>query len=795
MGKRIIILTALILGLVTPIPAAGPDPNLVGFWEFEGDTRDSSGHDRTGTLVGDATFAPGLNGQALSLDGSGDYMTVDGYTGIVGGNPFTIAAWVTSTATNDRTMVCWGTNTGRQRVDFRLFQGRLRVEHGSGNLQGDTVLADGEWHHVALVVGPNAAIQQPDTVLYLDGKNDSQATTSTSTFDIVANVPVTIGQRRTSNDRAFLGRLDEVRIYDRVLTADEIAALAKRPRSYAPSPADGALVESTFVALQWLPGGFAARHAVYVGASPDLGAADLAATQTDTTFVLTDLVQEKTYYWRVDDLEADGTVHTGDVWSFWVPPMRAYDPQPSDALINVLTDAKLLWTGGWSPLMHTVYFGTDKDQVAAAVGGLPQMETTYDPGLLALDTTYYWRVDEFYAGQWVASPVWSFKTVPPVPPADDPNLVAWYTLDEGVGRTALDWSGHNRHGTLTGEVQWAAGIVGGALSFDGSGGDYVEAPEAPSVTGALSRTVTAWIKTMSYGEIASWGQNVAGQKWIFRVQESNGTLGAIRVEVNGGYQVGDTDVRDDEWHHVAAVLVNDGTPDVNEIALYVDGVLEVNSAQQARAIDTAAGPVWIGASPWHTRPFNGLIDDVRIYDVALAAEEIRQMFEAVPPVVPVITVGPAGSLVATGNDGMILSIDGVAVADLVLGTTTTDFEKWVDHPAPDADNFDLKTYASLDDSTFITTTFPVPVTTIFVIERGGNDAGFLQLLNAAGKPVGAAQPFTTGNWLKSGVKIGGQDAGALVITTTVPVRGITFLPPANAPTGLDPASISALRAQ
>ena len=63
----------------------------------------------------------------------------------------------------------------------------------------------------------------------------------------------------------------------------------------------------------------------------------------------------------------------------------------------------------------------------------------------------------------------------------------------------------------------------------------------------------------------------AGQKWIFRVQNSNGQAGAIRIEVNGGYQVGSTDIRDDQWHHVAAVLVDDGSPNVTEIALYLDG--------------------------------------------------------------------------------------------------------------------------------------------------------------------------------------------------------------------------------
>jgi hypothetical protein len=169
--------------------------------------------------------------------------------------------------------------------------------------------------------------------------------------------------------------------------------------------------------------------------------------------------------------------------------------------------------------------------------------------------------------------------------------------------------------------------------------------------------------------------------------------------------------------------------------------------------------------------------------------------QVVMPDPPVITVAPATSVETTGNDGMILSINGIPVADLILGVTTTDFEKHADHPAPDADNFSLKTYASLDDSKFIITTFAVPVRTVFVIERGANDLGFIQPLDAAGNPVGGLQAFTKSDWFKPGVKISGQDAGAIAIVSQVPISGIMFLPSVDGPTGLDPASISAVPAK
>jgi hypothetical protein len=99
-------------------------------------------------------------------------------------------------------------------------------------LQGNSVLADGQWHHVALTVSENASISYPDVKLYLDGMDDSQTTTDPDTFNIVATVDVTIGRRGTNNDRIFSGSLDDVRIYDRALTQEEIAWLAGRTGSF-----------------------------------------------------------------------------------------------------------------------------------------------------------------------------------------------------------------------------------------------------------------------------------------------------------------------------------------------------------------------------------------------------------------------------------------------------------------------------------------------------------------------------------------------------------------------------------
>jgi len=418
--------------------------------------------------------------------------------------------------------------------------------------------------------------------------------------------------------------------------------IAAPPGAYNPQPADDAVHADTWVNLKWGPGDGAVSHDVYMSdnfADVNDGTGDaFRGNQATASFVAgfpgfaypDGLVPGTTYFWRIAEVGADGAVtHGGEVWSFLVPPKKAYYPNPVDGAGFVLTDAQLNWTDGFNAKLHTVYFGESFDDVNSAAAGIPQAVTTFDPGPLAEDKTYYWRVDEFDGFQTIRGDVWAFTTISDIPVAD-PNLVGWWRADAGSGTTAVDYSGYDHHGTIAGDPQWVDGYSGGALEFDGSG-DIVEAMNFKGVTGTHSRTVSAWIKTNTLGEIASWGANSAGQKWIFRVQESNGTVGAIRVEVNGGYQVGSIDLRNGQWHHVAAVLGDDGSPNVTEIVLYVDGTQELISAQLDEPIDTAASSnVRIGQAPWGTRPFTGLIDDVRIYDKVLTPDEIMLVMRVDP---------------------------------------------------------------------------------------------------------------------------------------------------------------------
>jgi hypothetical protein len=157
-------------------------------------------------------------------------------------------------------------------------------------------------------------------------------------------------------------------------------------------------------------------------------------------------------------------------------------------------------------------------------------------------------------------------------------------------------------------------------------------------------------------------------------------------------------------------------------------------------------------------------------------------------------IGPISEMTATGNQGMITTIDGVDVTTLLLGTTTfAGPPKHAQYPPEDADNFDLNVIASADDQAYVDTMFGTPVDVIYAIENNGNDSGYMQGLDEFGVLVGTPVAFGTGDYFKTGyATVNGQEASGLKITTDSPVHGIRILPPDGGSLGFDPISMSAV---
>jgi hypothetical protein len=170
-------------------------------------------------------------------------------------------------------------------------------------------------------------------------------------------------------------------------------------------------------------GDLAASHDVYIGDNyddVDAGTGDtFKGNLTDTYFTTgfpgfpypDGLVEGTTYYWRVDEVEADGTTKAkGDVWSFAIAPKTIYDAEPADGSEAVDPNISLRWEPGFGAILHYVYFGDDFDTISNAAGGMPWGTTTYKPGPLESGKVYYWRVDAFHGFETHPSEVMSFST-------------------------------------------------------------------------------------------------------------------------------------------------------------------------------------------------------------------------------------------------------------------------------------------------------------------------------------------------------------------------------------------------
>ena len=225
----------------------------------------------------------------------------------------------------------------------------------------------------------------------------------------------------------------------------EVELLGKDQTAANPDPFDGAVIRDTWVNLSWLPGDSTYSHDVYFGenfAEVYRGTGGtFRGNQALNHFLIglhgypypDGLVTGTTYYWRIDEVEADRvTRHRGDIWRFFILSGKAYDPVPGDGEGFIDTDVTLTWEAGRGAQTHTVYFGDNPDAVEDALGGTPQTLSRYYPGALEFDKTYYWRVDEFDGIVTHEGDIWSFTTMS----ADEFWAAAYYV--DGSNRIAND---------------------------------------------------------------------------------------------------------------------------------------------------------------------------------------------------------------------------------------------------------------------------------------------------------------------------------------------------------------------
>ena len=205
------------------------------------------------------------------------------------------------------------------------------------------------------------------------------------------------------------------------------------------------------------------------------------------------------------------------------------------------------------------------------------------------------------------------------------SLVGLWHFDEGSGTTANDSSGNFNDGTLMGNTSWTSGKFDNALSFDGDG-DYVQLPASNTILNTDTFTIEAWFKTSvnhpAYGGTEGRLVNLhrmgtaSTAVSLYVEQDQIGLLyytGTAHV-----YMKYTVNYHDDVWHHIAV------THDATTYRLYYDGV-EVASQDDAFG-DFGTYPAYLGTYNGSERFFNGLIDEVRIWDEALSGDDIEESY-------------------------------------------------------------------------------------------------------------------------------------------------------------------------
>ncbi|MHC4070898.1 MAG: LamG domain-containing protein [Planctomycetota bacterium] len=428
-GKLIYLISIVsVLSLVLTTAAEAADPDLVAHWRFDetsGTTAfDASGNGHDGTIMGDPQWVPGKLGGALEFDGAGDYVDCGASPDYEIAVNITIACWIKVDVFDKNWQAIITTSDSSWRV--HRSSSTNNIAWGSSGLSptdltGTTDVSTGEWFHVAAVY--NGA----QKLLYINGNLDAS---SDSTGNIsVSSMPVYIGENSGATGRFWDGLIDDVRIYKRALAETELLGVmsgggVEYPLASGPTPPDGEYLEATWVSMSWRAGDFAVSHDLYLSENLDDVSNSTAdafrGSQTDTMYIVgfpgfaypDGLVPGTTYYWRVDEVNdtEPNSPWIGDLWSFTVPPKTAYNPDPADGAEFVDPNATFSWTGGFAAKLHTVYMGTNFDDVNNAAGGAPMGFASYNPGPLESEKVYYWRVDEFDPPFTHKGDVWSFTT-------------------------------------------------------------------------------------------------------------------------------------------------------------------------------------------------------------------------------------------------------------------------------------------------------------------------------------------------------------------------------------------------
>ena len=573
---------------------------------------------------------------------SGGYITTDVYAP-TGGLARTFSAWVKVPASmigqnaGLGTLLSYGTTAPNfTRFSFRVDPangGKLRTEIAGAAVVGNTVVADGNWHHVAVVAPENARMS--NLVLYVDGNRQTFTVNSAPSQALLTGTgtsalyPVHLGVSIHNFGATFLGGLDDVRIYDEALSDNQIIQMV-----------------------------YGSGTAPAIGRSPVNAAAILGATNSTASFSvgLSSGSPPLSFRWKRDDANlTSGTNQILTISPVTVASIGRYNVGITNPFGGVLsTSATLSWStpllepseltvlqGGiasWSIKMPSESTGYTYQWLKAGADILGATTSSYTISSATLADANSYSVRVQLAGQTAISTPAPLKVVP-VPS----SLYARSVLESGA--VAAYWRLGDQNGstvaqdTTTLHTGYLSNFFGSELQSPGAvsqdpdtsatfnGVDYIELPYSPALQHPFGFTLEAWVKADASGgrqsvicsrnQYFSSGYELAGSgvTWQFRTGYATSPASEFWNDLSGGT------ILPGEWQHLVATY--DGTTK----RLYVDG-REVGS--QSLPVFAVEVPVRIGAGrtfqPSPADFFLGSIDEAAIYSRAISPSEVARHY-------------------------------------------------------------------------------------------------------------------------------------------------------------------------
>jgi hypothetical protein len=646
---------------------AGRQNNPIAYWSFdEGQgttTNDYIGSNdgvmtnmHTNTITAWQGF--GKSGNALLFDGVNDYIDFGDdslYT-----SDISVSAWF-KTSSNGADMVLFANDATSILDSVGMDLGHIAYSKSGNTFMRETVSTfnDGLWHNLVLDTANN--------LIYIDG--NLQALQTGSMFRLSNRL--SIGSRYLSSwDQYWNGYIDEVKIYNYPITLDEIkenynVGLQNRlSSSQVDDKSDGLVGWWKLDESSWNGTAGEVKDSSGIG---NHGVATNANTTSTAKYEKAGLFTgtSSVNLGTAANLEmgADGAVTV----SMWVRPTSLsnygqlffgggsggaqgygmkldssgnfnYEIMGNSGVRYNYTSAFGLQVNNWYHIT-AIFDGKNNRMQAYLNGVLKHSVNISEPGAVN-------NADNFYLGMH-SGPTWyyngfmddvkvynSIRTPEQIVReyVEGPPPIRYWKFDEMSGTTVVDSAGSNYTGTLNNGPTWTVeGKKGGSLEFDGND-DLVELSSTAAPT-LQQMSLSFYVKTNHTGNdqgIISKYQNWS--YWNYQIYSD--TTGKIKYNI--GYHDGGTyvwentltsnrSINDNQWHHVVA------TYDRNQMKIYIDGVLD-NSVSEDRMFLGGSSPLYIGAGTYNDDitlhydesdvTFDGLIDEVKIYNYALTSRQV-----------------------------------------------------------------------------------------------------------------------------------------------------------------------------